>query len=189
MDIRATVSEIDNKQALAMAARASEGQVRAVELKWRELIKGQYGISVASFTVRDRQNLKHLLSGFTIPEALRLMEGAVLHWPLLRREPYLAKLPPTPVFRDLFFYREHIQSFLADMDNRLRKQQELNERYVSPPPQLPDPVGLSDEPSIPAPPEMKLSAMVEAARKKIREERETTIAAKIGDKIMKQGVN
>ena len=172
MDIPGTVIDIDHKQSLAIAARALVGQVRAVELQWRTLVKARYGIAVAPFTARDRQNLKYLLSGFTIPEALRLMEMAVEHWSSMRREPYLAKLAPTPVFRDFFWMREHVQSYLVDMERRSQEQRRLNEQYLTPPPQPPDPETVPEEPGVVAPPRFSLTQMMAAAKKKLREERE-----------------
>ena len=160
-----------------MAARASEGQARAVELRWREQVKEQYAIHVAPFVARDRQNLKYLLSGFTIPEALRLLEGAIQYWPILRREPYLAKLPPTPVFRDLFWMRDHVQSFLIDMERRQEQQQKMNANYAVMPARPPceetttEMEVVPEEPPAPAPPRLSLTEMVLVAKKKLREER------------------
>lgn len=154
-----------------MAARASKGQLRAVELHWRELIKEQYSINVAPFTVVDRRNLKHMLSAFEIAEVLYLLEGAIKFWPSLRRESYMAKIAPTPVFRDFFWHREHIQSFLATEEGRRRKEREFHQKYAHPAKAPHEEVVVVDEAPASALPEMKLSEMVEAARAQLRKEK------------------
>ena len=122
IDVQALVLQIDSQQTAALKSRAAAGQVRALELRWRTLVKERYNLFTPAFTGRERAALRDLVEKYPAAEVVSLLEGATREWPSLRAEPYL-RLPHSPVFRDFYWQRESIRSFLHKRDRQREKEQ------------------------------------------------------------------
>lgn len=52
-----------------------------------------------------------------------MIRHAVDSWPIMREQPYLNLLPPTPTFRAFYTFRENIFSHLEAQERKAKKQQ------------------------------------------------------------------
>lgn len=122
------LQSIDKAQNIALGKKVIAGHVRAFELTWARLVNKDSVIVHKSFTDRERGNIKDLIDRFGSDDALLLMKWAVDSWQTLAKLPYL-RLPPTPVFSDLYFQRERIwATWKAEEQKREELKEQLAER-------------------------------------------------------------
>ena len=108
--IAAIFDYVDKRQGEIVGRRFLEKSVRALELYWLSEIRRTHNIRVPVFTGREQGHAKDLLSKYGPKETMDCLRWAVGAWTQIRDLPSLRLLPPLPVFREFYTYRDVIFS-------------------------------------------------------------------------------
>lgn len=122
------VKSVQEKHETAIERSAKQGKHIGLEHVFRDEIKKRFGVKVFSFTDQERGNLSMLVNDLGEGTGAFLVD-AITNWKELTTEKYLQFLPPTPVFKDLFFNRQRIISCLASLKRKEEKRVEFIEKF------------------------------------------------------------
>jgi len=117
-DAERSVREYHSKR---LPQRALEGNIRAIELRWRQEVSEHHDMNTPTFTDRERGMVRDLIERMGTNEAIRLMIWTVRTWRSHLAYISLTGIPPLPIFQ--FFYSRR------DIFFALMKQHQRNMQY------------------------------------------------------------